>query len=58
MKHYRFMAHVFCVATLVFMTQFILRYRVFNVDFWHLVLGVVVIYGFVTWFIDIHANAG
>ena len=57
MKHYRFAAHILCVAAVVLMTWFILRARVGHPNFWHWVLLVVVIYTIVTWFVDIHADA-
>lgn len=51
------MAHVFIVSLLVFMTQFILDYRTHMVGIWHFFIGIVFIYGIVTWFIDIHSAA-
>ena len=57
MKHYRFAAHVLCVAAVFLMTWFILRARMINPGFWHYVLLIVVIYMIVTWFVDIHADA-
>lgn len=57
MKHYRFAAHVFCVAAVFLMTWFILRARVITPGFWHYVILVVVLYMCVTWFVDIHAAA-
>ena len=57
MKHYRFAAHVACVALAFLASYFILRYRVWNFNAWQLGILVVVIYAIVTWFIDIHADA-
>lgn len=57
MKHYRFAAHVFCVAAVFLMTWFILRKRVMNPSLWHYILLIVLIYMCVTWFIDIQAAA-
>lgn len=57
MKHYRFAAHVFCVVAVLLMGYLILRFRVINVGFWHLVVLLVVIYAIVTWFVEIHADA-
>ena len=57
MKHYRFAAHVLCVAAVFLMTWFILRARMWNPGFWHYAILIVVIYMIVTWFIDIHADA-
>eukprot|EP00919_Chromeraceae_sp_WS-2016_P055313 GHVR01131432.1.p1 GENE.GHVR01131432.1~~GHVR01131432.1.p1 ORF type:complete len:258 (+),score=-12.44 GHVR01131432.1:1127-1900(+) len=57
MKHYRFAAHIFCVASVALMTYFILKYRVHNFGFWHVAIGVTMIYAIVTWFIDIHADS-
>jgi hypothetical protein len=57
MRHYRLLAHIFLVAMISFMTQWILNYRVYQIGFWHLSIGVVLIYGIVTWFIDIHTSA-
>jgi glucan phosphoethanolaminetransferase (alkaline phosphatase superfamily) len=56
-KHYRFAAHVLCVAAVFLMTWFILRKRVWGPDFWHYAVLIVVIYAIVTWFVDIHADA-
>lgn len=51
------MAHVFIVALLIFMTQFILDYSTYVVGTWNFAFGIVIIYGIVTWFIDIHTAA-
>ena len=53
-KHLRFMIFTFLISLLCFMTQWILNYRTLNIGFWHLVIGVVVIYAIVSWFIEIH----
>ena len=57
MKHYRFAAHVLCVAAVFLMTWFILRARMWQPGFWNYVLLIVVIYMIVTWFVDIHADS-
>ena len=57
MKHFRFAAHVFCVAAVFLMTWFILRKRVAHSNFWHYVILIVVIYAILTWFINIQADA-
>lgn len=57
MKHFRFAAHVLCVAAVFLMTWFILRKRMVNPSFWHYFVLIIVIYAIVTWFIDIHADA-
>ena len=57
MKHYRFAAHVLCVAAVFLMTWFILRKRIIAPGFWHYVVLIVLLYMCVTWFIDIHAAA-
>jgi hypothetical protein len=36
------------------MTQWILNYRTFYISFWHLSIGIVIIYTIVAWFIEIH----
>lgn len=57
MKHFRFAAHVFCVAAVFLMTWFILRKRVWYSNFWHYVILIVVIYAVLTWFVSIQADA-
>lgn len=57
MKHYKFAAHVFCVAAVFLMTWFILRKRVQWPNLWHYILLIVLIYMCLTWFIDMIANA-
>ena len=56
-KHYRFIAFVFLTALLCFMTQWILNYRTFTICPCNLAIGVVMIYGTIAWFIDIHASS-
>ena len=57
MKHYKFAAHVFCVAAVFLMTWFILRKRVNFPGFWHYAILITLIYMCVTWFIDVQAAA-
>lgn len=56
-KHFRFLASVFLVGLVVFMTQFILNYRTSAIGFWNIFLGISVIYVTLTWFINIHADS-
>ena len=57
MRHYKFAAHIFCVAAVFLMTWFILRKRVWYSNFWHYAILIVVIYAILTWFINIQADA-
>lgn len=57
MKHYKFAAHVFCVAAVFLMTWFILRKRVNFPGFWHYAILIVLIYMCITWFVDMQAAA-
>lgn len=57
MKHYRFVAHVLCVAVAFLCAWFIMRKRLWNYGFWHYTLLIVVIYIVLTWFINIHADS-
>lgn len=57
MKHYRFAAHVFLVTLGFILGYLILRVRVVNIGFWHLLILLVVVEAIVTWFINIHADA-
>lgn len=51
------MAFVFLTALLCFMNQWILNYRTFSICPCNLAIGVVMIYGTIAWFIDIHASS-
>ena len=57
MKHYRFAAHVLCVAVVFLMTWFILRARVLRPGLWNYIHLIVIIYMIVTWFVNIHADS-
>ena len=57
MKHYRFIAHVFCVSVVFLMSWFILKARLWNYGFWHFALIFVVIEIVLTWFINIHTDS-
>lgn len=56
-KHYRFIAFVFLTSLLCFMTQWILNYRTFSICPCNFAIGVVIIYGTIAWFIDIHTSS-
>ena len=57
MKHYRFVAHVAVVTLALIASYFVLRWRVNDFSLWEFAFLVFFIYGTVTWFIDIHADA-
>ena len=57
MRHYKFAAHIFCVAAVFLMTWFIVRKRVWFANFWHYAILIVVIYAILTWFINIQGDA-
>jgi hypothetical protein len=57
MKHYSLAAHVACIAFVFLLTWFILKYRMFNFNLWHVAVLIMIIYGTVTWFIGIHVDS-
>jgi len=56
MKHYRFIANVFCVSLAGFMVYFILKTRMFNFYLSHLIVGIILIYSIVTYFVKLHSD--
>ena len=57
MKHYKFAAHIACASFAFLWAFWILNYRTFNYSLWNIAILVLFIYGTVTWFISIHADA-
>jgi len=51
------MAFVFLTTLLCFMNQWILAYRTYGICPCMLAIGVIIIYGTIAWFIDIHASS-
>lgn len=50
-KHFRFVAYVFLISLVCFMSQWILNYRMYNIGFWNLFIGVIVIYNIMVYFV-------